>query len=96
MSAEPNMPPLCGRGADAHEIRRAVELSFRTLDAARLRARRSDFGYIDAELTTLLRTLEQVRKAAEKLRRDNTPPEFRRVGDQSQAVYDAAHPEGVA
>lgn len=94
MSGEINIPPLVGQGADAHEIRRHIEIAYRALDSARLRARRAGFGFVDGDLTTCLRTLEQVRKAAERLRRQHTPAEFRRVGELQQAAWDAAHPEG--
>lgn len=92
MSERPNMPPLAGPGADAHQIRRCIERAYSELDEARMRARRSGFGFIDGELTKVLGTLNHVRDHAEELRRKHTPPEHRRVGELHQAAHDAAHP----
>lgn len=91
----PDMPGLRGPGADAHQIRRSVERAFADLDSAKLRAQRSGFDYVTGELTRVLTSLDQVRIATERLRREHTPPEHRRVSELHQAAHDAAHPEAA-
>lgn len=93
--SRPDMPPLIGRGADAHQIRRNIERAFAELDEARLRAMRSGFDFISGELRGVLQKLDHSRDAAERLRREHTPPEHRRVGELHQAAHDAAHPEAA-